>query len=186
MANKTNPLLKIKNKLALRTRARKLLYKKGSEFIVFESALSLVFFTLAFLVFVPLLRRDSDLLKALIVVYGVFVLLWALSTIYDYLVKSSRLLANKTIHNYSLLSAVNSIIGLALPLFVLNSVSYIVMNTLSSMQYYGAICEIRMSLVRFYGASNIYNQMNSLIFWVLVFSLGLMILGGLLERLNRK
>lgn len=186
MATK-NPLMKVKHKLALRTRARRLFARKGSEYIVFESAVSLVFFTLAFLVFVPLLRRDSAILDLLVVIYGAFVIVWAFSTIYDYLIKASRLLINRQVANYSLLSALNTVLGLALPLFVINSVSYIVMNTLGGMPHMGsALCEIRMSFVRFYNAANIYNQLNSLVFWTLVFSLGLLVLGGLVERMNRK
>ncbi len=182
-----NPIKSVKNTLAVRTRAKRMLTRRGSEYIVLESVVSLVFFTLAFFVFLPLLRRDSNFLRVLIAVYGFFVIVWAVSTIYDYLVKSSRLMANKAIHNYSLLAGLNTIFGLALPLFIINSVTSIVVHTLGAMTNFGtALCEIRMSFVRFYQASNAYNQMTSLIFWVLVFSLGLMILGGLIERSTRK
>jgi len=182
-----NPIKSVKNTLAVRTRTKRLFARKGSEYIVLESVVSLVFFTLAFFVFLPLLRRDSNALRLLIVVYGFFVIVWGFSTIYDYLVKSSRLMANKTIHNFSLLTAVNSIVGLALPLFIINSVTSIVVHTLGAMTNWGtALCEIRMSFVRFYHASNIYNQTSSLVFWILVFSLGLLILGGVVERSTRK
>ncbi len=182
-----NPIKSVKNTLAVRTRTKRLFARKGSEYIVLESVVSLTFFTLAFFVFLPLLKRDSNALRLLIVVYGSFVILWGFSTIYDYLVKSSRLMANKVIHNYSLVAGLNTIVGLALPLFVINSVTSIVVHTLAAMTNWGtAICEIRMSFVRFYQASNAYNQMSSLIFWVLVFALGLMILGGVVERSTRK
>jgi len=182
-----NPLRSVKDRLALRTRAKNVLNKKGSEYIVLESVISLIFFTMAFFVFLPLLRRDSDLLRLLIVVYGSFVILWGFSTIYDYLVKSSRLLVNTQVRNYSLIASLNAIVGLAIPLFIINSLLSIVVHTLVTMTNWGsALCEIRMSFVRFYNASNAYNQMNSLIFWILVFALGLMILGGLYERVNRK
>lgn len=182
-----NPIKRVKNKLAIRTRARKAFARQGSEYIVLESAVSLSFFTLAFFVFLPLLRRNSDLLRLLIVIYGLFVVIWGFSTIYDYLIKSSRLLANKQITNYTLLSGLNAIVGLALPLFIINSVTSIVVHTLGSMTNWGtAFCEIRMSFVRFYQASNAYNQVSSLTFWVLVFALGLMILGGVVERFSRK
>lgn len=182
-----NPLKSVKNKIALRTRTKKVLYRKGSEFIVLESAVSLVFFTMAFFVFLPLLRRESDLLRMLIVLYGSFVLVWGFSTIYDYLIKASRLLTNNTIKNYSLIAGLNAIAGLAIPMFILNSVMSVVVHTLGAINNWGtAFCEIRLSFVRFYNASNIYNQVSSLTFWVLVFALALIVLGGLLERVNRK
>lgn len=182
-----NPLRSVKNRIALRTRTKRVLLRKGSEYIVLESVVSLVFFALAFFVFLPLLNRDSDLLRMLIVLYGFFVVLWGFSTIYDYLVKSSRLLANNAIRNYSLIAGLNAVVGLALPIFILNSVVSIIVHTLAAMQNWGtAFCEIRLSFVNFYNASNIYNQVSSLTFWVLVFALGLIILGGLFERVNRK
>lgn len=182
-----NPLKSVKNKIALRTRTKKVLYRKGSEFIVLESLISLVFFTMAFLVFLPLLRRDSDSLRMLIVLYGTFVVVWGLSTMYDYIVKSSRLLVNNSIKNYSLIAGLNAIAGLAIPLFIINSVVSIMVHTLASMNNWGtAFCEIRLSFVRFYNAANVYNQVSSLTFWVLVFALGLIVLGGLVERINRK
>lgn len=178
-----NPIKSVKNKLAVRTRAKRVFARRGSEYMVLESVVSLVFFTLAFLVFIPLLRRGSDFFKLLIVVYGFFVIVWALGAVYEYLVKSSRLLVNKKIENYSILSALNAILGLAFPLFVINSVSSIVVSTLGSMADWGtALCEIRFSFVRFYQSTNIYNQVESLVFWIVVLALGVLIVGGIFER----
>jgi hypothetical protein len=182
-----NPIRSVKDKLALRTRAKRIFNRSGSEFIAFESFVSLIFFTLAFFVFLPLLRREGDLLKLLVLVYGLFVVIWGFSTIYDYLVKSSRLGVNTKLNNYSLIAGINTIIGLAIPLFVINSVTSILMHTLSTFENMGtALCEIRTSFVRFYYAANTYNQVSSLIFWVMVFALGLIVLGGLVERISKR
>ncbi len=187
MAVSKNSLKALKDKVAVRTRIKRAFDRKGSDLIVIAGPVSLGFFTLAFLIFLPLLRRDYDWLRALIVLYGAFVVLWAWMVIYEFLVKGSRLLANKRVHNYSQLAALNTILGLAFPLFVLNSVKAIVVNTLSEFTYFGtAICEIRLSLVRFYYASNIYEQINSVIFWIVVLSLVLLIIGGLFERVFKK
>lgn len=181
-----NPIKRVKETLAIRTRAKKVFERRGSEYVVLESSISMVFFTLAFLVFLPLLNRDSDALRVLIVVYGLFVIVWALITVYDYLVKSSRLLANTKVHNYSIIAGLNAILGLALPVFVINSVASIIAHTLGAMNTWGtAICEIRMSFVRFYNASNFYNQGSSLVFWIVVFAFGLITVGALLERISK-
>lgn len=179
-----NPIKKVKDKLALRTRTQKALKRNGSDYIVISNFLSLLFFGMAFIVFLPLLKRNSDLLRLLVLMYGMFIILWALGVIYDYLIKSSRLIVNTKISNYAVLSAVNTIIGLAFPLFLINLVLATLVSTLASFRYTGtAICELRTVIVRLYNSSNIYPQVASLVFWIVVLSFIVLIFGSLLERL---
>src|SRR5688572_16641095 len=126
----SNPLQNLKNKVALRTRVKKIFARKGSDLIVVDSLFSLSFFTLAFLVFLPLTNRNSDWLRLMVAVYGVFVLIWCGAVVYDYIVKSSRLIENRNLNNYSILAALNTILGLALPLFVINTITLSIIKTL--------------------------------------------------------
>ncbi len=167
----------------VRNRAAHTFRKVGYEYFVFRSFISLSFFFAAFLVFTPLLRQDSDLIRSALALYGILVLVLCVSLIYETLVKVVRAQRNSTLPSYSVVTSINLFFGFTMGMFIFNQVLSIVVNCLAQMRYYGTfLCEIRIQLVDYYNDWHIYFTISQLVFWSLILTVVLLTFGGLIER----
>ncbi len=157
------------------------------KYMVLVGFIGLTFFFFSTLVFSPLHER-SDFARAVLVVYGVFVVALCFGLIFEFVSKTIALQKETKIARYSAVVSLNAIIGFILPMFYMNVVLANVMRYLTMFPHRGTFwCEIRGSVINFYKMYGIYEINSQIIFWSIIIVITLFLWGGLLERLyNRR
>ncbi len=158
----------------------------GNYFVI-KTWLALTFFVLAFGFFAFVLRTAGDLGRILLVVYGIIMIFLCLVLMMEYFIKTVTLQKDKDVKIFSAILSVNTFFGLVLSLLYINIILAVTIRSLALMTYYGTFfCKVRLSLVSFYYNNQIYSQINSVIFWIVIFNIIIFLFGGLFERLLSK
>jgi hypothetical protein len=178
-----------KKQSALRAKTARMVDRFSNRFLMIRSFTTLTLFAASYVFFAPLLRTNSDLARLFLILYGLFIIVLSAIVFIEFLIKTVRL-QNADAKNYSALTGINTLLGVALPLFYANAIFATVIKALSQMAYWGTYaCEIRCNLVRFYDKNQIFFTVNNLIYLLVVVALLLIIVGGFIENLvkaNRK
>lgn len=168
---------------------------KGSEeqrrmfsfFINTKQTVGLLFLFLAFTTFSLVAYSGGDAGRVIVMLYGLVVLGMAMGSIFHYIAKTVLLQNDKTVARYVAINTVNTFVGLLVPLFVLNEVVRVLMNLASQITNYSTFfCQIRCSVVEYYWRSDIYTNVNTLLFWSVVILFGYWLVGGFVERYLQK
>jgi hypothetical protein len=160
----------------------------NNPYLVVKDSIALLFFTGALFVMSPI-SEDSDLAKILLATFGSLIILFALVIIAKFILLTSRLQLEKKVRRYSSIVSLNSIFGLVIPLYVINSVLFrVVGNFLYNIRDYDTIfCEFRKWLWRFlYHEIDIDNLLTQIAFWIIIIAIALFMFGGLFERGSKK
>lgn len=158
-----------------------------NRYLVVRTSVGLTFFVVAFGFFTFILRLGGDLGRLMIVIYGAVLLFLCGVLVLEYILKTVNLQRETSLRSYSTVLAVNTLFGLIVPLFYFNVVLAVVIRALSTMSYYGTfLCQARMSVANFYYNTQVYTQIHTITFWIVIMALALFIFGGLFERVWRR
>jgi hypothetical protein len=174
-------MVKDKIKNAVRPTAHKLINlnrKLAVNTIMLRTFLASAFFMISLGIFTTLLRRGDDLLKSLVIVYGLILLLFFSYNIITYLVNITRVALSKAA-NFPFILFVNTFLGFIAQLFFFNLTLAIVVRTLAYIRHASSfVCEFKCSVVSFYYNTEVYTQINSLIWWVTLGTIAAFIIGN--------
>jgi len=155
-----------------------------NNYLVMKNWMVLTFFVASFAFFAFVLRI-SELGRILITFYGFFVILLCFLLMAEYVYKTIHL-QRIEVRNYSAFLSINTVFGLILPLIYFDVILAVVMRSMYFMTYYGTfLCKVRVSIVNFYYNTGSFQQVNNLIFWLVIMTAILFIFGGLVERTLR-
>lgn len=148
-----------------------------------KQTLGLIFLFLAFTVFALVAYSGGDLGRFVVIAYGIAVAVMAVLSIYSYVKKTVDLQNNSEVNRYVAINTVNTFVGLFIPVILLNEVvKSIVMLSAQLTNYNTLFCQFRCSMVRAYWKSDIYTNVNTLIFWAMVILFAYWMIGGMVER----
>lgn len=158
-----------------------------NNYLVLRTYVGLSFFVFAFAFFVFVLRLGGDFGRLAIVIYGLILLGLCKILVFEYVLKTINLQRVPVVKSYSAIVSANTVLGLIMPLIYFNVILAVVMKALASMTNYNTFfCQVRMSLVNFYYNIELYAQINTLIFWLVIFTAVLFLFGGLAERIYKR
>ncbi len=169
-------------------------FKEGSKphrmfnnFIGVKQTVGLMFLFLAFSVFSMVAYSGGDAGRIIVMIYGFIVLVMGVASLVGYVGRTVALQNDKTVARYVAINSVNTFVGLLIPLFLINEVVRMMINLAAQLTNYGTLfCHIRCTVVDYYWKSDIYNNVNTLLFWGVVILLGYWLIGGLVERFMEK
>lgn len=162
--------------------------KLDNDYLVFKNFVAITFFLLAFFVLTPLYRQ-GDFSNWLLVILGFIVIALNKVLIIEFIIKTLRLQTDPDVKRYSAVVSLNSIFGLALPIFYINVVLARIVNVFFfQMQDTGTIfCEFRRWLSYFlYREVGLYEKLDSLAFSLIFAAFILFLFGGAFEKMHRK
>lgn len=168
---------------------------KGSEkqhrmfnyFINAKQTVGLSFLFLAFSIFALVAYEGGDAGRIIVMIYGAIVVLMGFASLLSYVRKTVDLQNDVKVARYVAINSINTFVGLLIPLFLLNETVRVLINLASQLTNFGTFfCTIRCSVVQYYWQSDIYNNVNTLIFWALVILVGYWLVGGFVERYLQK
>jgi hypothetical protein len=148
-----------------------------------KQTLGLIFLFLAFTVFTIVAYSGGDIARILVIVYGLIVAAMAIVSLYGYLKKTVDLQNNKDVRRYVAINTVNTFVGLIVPVILLNEVIRSIVTLAAQITNYGTVfCQFRCTMVRAYWRSDIYTNVNTLLFWSMVILFAYWLIGGFIER----
>lgn len=154
----------------------------NNRYLVVKDFIAFMFFVLAGFVMSPV-AMDSEAMKLFMTFVYLLISGLGLLLIIEFVIRTLRLQAETRVKRYSAIVSLNSIFGLALPLWFIN---YFVMRAIELMSrmknYTTFICEIRLAFVDFYYSTDIYQLVNNVILATMVIAVAAFIFGGILER----
>jgi hypothetical protein len=154
-----------------------------NNYLVIRSLIALFFFVIAFGLFYSLAVIEGDLIKTLVAIYGVLVLLLCHGVILEYAIKTIALQNNENVNRFTAILAINTALGLAMPIWLMNLVLNSVIQLMDMMTYYGTyLCEVRVGIIRYYYANDVYYMLQKLSWQLLTASILIFVLGGIIER----
>jgi len=148
--------------------------------IMLRTFLGSVFFMVSLGIFTTLLKRGDDLVKFLVVLYGCALLIFFAYNIIAYLINITKVATSKAT-NFPVVLFLNTFLGFISQLFFFNLSLAIVVRTLAYMRDSSAlICEVKCSIVSYYYNTQVFSQINSLIWWVSLATVVAFIVGNYL------
>jgi len=179
--------MKIIDRNIILERTKKVISTITHRYLVIKTLTAVTFFFIAFLFFIPLSFEKNDIWKVFVSVYGVIVVLFCLSLIFEYLSKTLRLQLDSEVRTYSMIASLNTFFGLIIPLAYINYVTAWVISSMSRMHFYGSIiCQIRMEIVHNYYENGVYTQIGNLLSILVIMTFVLLIFGGFIEKLVQR
>ncbi|MEP7104031.1 MAG: hypothetical protein ABI721_04965 [Candidatus Dojkabacteria bacterium] len=171
----------------VKEQANQFINKMSNDYLVIRNLLGLSCFALAFGLFLSYAFVRGDLVKTAVALMGIVVMFLGSGLILEFILKTVALENNPNVKRFSALFSVNMILGLAVPLFIINMIMWGVVQLFSQITNYGtALCEIRQSFVRFYYYNGIFFTVNEFIKLVVVTSFFVFVFGALVERYWKK
>ncbi len=164
------------------------LYRLDNDYLVIKNFIAVTFFVVAFFIMSPI-AWANDLSKAFLSVFGLLIVALSTALMVEYIVKTARLQTDPDVKRFSSIVTLNSIFGLAIPIFYINIVLYRVFaRYLIWMTDHNTVfCEVRQWIPKFlYGELNLYNKLDNLSFLLFASALILFVAGAIYERAQRK
>lgn len=158
--------------------------KISSNNIMFRTFLASLFFISSLGIFTTVLRRGEDALKLIVVIYGFVLLLFFLNNISVFIINVTRSAINKS-PNFPAILLFNTFFGFISQLFFFNLTLAIIIRTLAYMSRTNTlVCEFKCSIVSFYYNTQLYAQINNLIWWIILGSIAAFVAGNYLVWLR--
>lgn len=155
--------------------------------IMLRTFLGSLFFMISLGIFTTILKRSDDLIKFVVVLYGVGLLIFFAYNIVAYLINITKVATTKSA-NFPAILFLNTFLGFISQLFFFNLSLAIIVRTLAYMRDASSlVCEVKCSIVSYYYNTQVFNQINSLIWCVTVATVIAFIAGNyLLWNKDRK
>lgn len=183
-AAKTNQKTAPKTQKAETSRATtsKLFAVITHDYLVLKNLLAALLIFCAFLIVYPVVIRHDWPAITLLILGGIVLLGLLAALIHEFILKVARI-QQQGLHRYSLFVSLNTVLGLTIPLVLINIVLRKLIFLMRAIPNYDTwICDMRFDIIRYYFRSMVSAQISELAFYTAVIAIALFVFGGLFER----